>query len=58
MGRKNRRSRGAEYWRGIYEQWRRSGMAQRTFCVEKDLNYYAFYYWYRKLILKHGSGGK
>ena len=53
MGRKSGRSRGAEFWRGIFEQWRRSGMAQRTFCVEKGLNYYAFYYWYRKLVLNN-----
>ena len=53
MHRKNRQLRGAEFWRGIFEQWRRSGMAQRTFCVEKGLNYYAFYYWYRKLVLNN-----
>jgi hypothetical protein len=58
MGRKSGRLRGAEYWRRIVEQWCQSGMAQRTFCVEKDLSYYAFYYWYRKLILKHLSEDK
>jgi len=58
MGRKSGRSRGAEYWRGIFEEWRQSEMTQRTFCLEKQLSYTTFYYWYRKLILKHGSRKK
>lgn len=58
MGRKSGRSRGAEYWQRIFVEWRQSGMAQRTFCVEKELSYTTFYYWYRKLILKHGSEKK
>ena len=58
MGRKSGRSRGAEYWHGVFEQWRQSEMTQRTFCLEKQLSYTTFYYWYRKLILKHGSGEK
>lgn len=33
-------------------------MTQRTFCLEKQLSYTTFYYWYRKLILKHGSRKK
>ena len=49
MGRKSARSRGVGYWAGIVEEWRQSGMAQKTFCLEKQLSYSAFYYWYRKL---------
>ena len=58
MGRKSGRSRGAEFWRGVFEQWRQSEMSQKTFCHEKRLSYTTFYYWYRKLILKHGTGKK
>ena len=49
MGVKSGRSRGAGYWAGIVEEWRRSGMSQKAFCLEKQLSYSAFYYWYRKL---------
>jgi hypothetical protein len=55
MGRKSRRSRGAEYFQGIFVEWRQSEMTQRTFCLEKQLSYTTSYYWYRKLILRHGS---
>jgi len=58
MGRESGRSRGAEFWRGIFEQWRQSGKAQRTFCLEKQLSYYTFYYWYRKLVFARGSEEK
>jgi len=58
MGRKSGRTRGRNTGRGIFEQWRQSEMTQRTFCLEKQLSYTTFYYWYRKLILKHGSEKK
>jgi hypothetical protein len=55
MGRKSGRSRDAEYWQGIFVEWRSREMTQQAFCQEKQLSYTTFYYWYRKLILKHGS---
>jgi hypothetical protein len=53
MGRKSGRLLGAELWEELFEQWRQSGMVQGTFYLEEYLRFYAFYDWYRKLILNH-----
>ena len=57
MGRKNGHSRGAEYWRGMVEEWRRSGLKQSAYCRQRHLSYSAFYYWRRKLVqIPKGEG--
>ena len=31
----------------MIEQWQKSGLSQKDFCVSKDVAYHSFHYWYR-----------
>jgi hypothetical protein len=37
------------FWRQAIQQWRRSGLSIRAFCVERDLSEPSFYAWRRLL---------
>jgi len=34
-----------EHWRGVVDEWRRSGLAKAAFCRERGLVVWQFHYW-------------
>jgi hypothetical protein len=42
MGIENER---ADFWRGHFAAWQRSGLSQRAYCEQHGLSYSAFGYW-------------
>lgn len=39
----------------LIEVWKNSGKTQREFCLEKDLAYHKFHYWFKKYNNQHGQ---
>lgn len=39
----------AKHWRGHLDQWQKSGLSQRGYCLEHDLKCHSFHYWRKKL---------
>lgn len=38
----------------LIEVWKLSGKTQREFCLEKDLGYHKFHYWFKKYNDQNG----
>lgn len=49
MARRQRDGAKERFWRQAIQQWRRSGLSIRAFCIERDLSEPSFYAW-RRLI--------
>ena len=43
------------HWKKITEGWQKSRLSQRDYCIQRDVSYSVFRYWYRKL--KSGALG-
>ena len=41
-------SKKSEYWKTMIEDWKKSGLSQKTFCQEKQLSMHNFGYWARR----------
>lgn len=39
----------------MIEQWRGSGLTQKTFCEQQSIRYYVFHYWYKRYRLQQVS---
>ena len=45
-----------DHWRGVVEQWRRSGLKRAAFCRERGMTVWQFRYWHRRLAGEAPSG--
>ena len=45
-----------EHWRGVVEEWRRSGLKKAAFCRERGLAVWQFHYWCGRQA-GNGDGG-
>ncbi len=36
------------HWQSVIEEWQHSGLTQKTFCQQRDINLHAFGYWIKK----------
>ena len=39
----------------MVEQWKQSGLSQKSFCENQPIKPYVFYYWYKRYRLSHQS---
>jgi hypothetical protein len=37
----------------LIEQWKSSGVSQKTFCEHKEVRYHVFHYWYKRYKAIH-----
>jgi transposase len=52
---KARDSRKEEYWRGVIDDWRGSGLSARAFCRQQAVSEASFYCWRRELQKRDAS---
>jgi len=45
----NGRSRGEEFWRQLFHEWKSSGLTIQSFCEQKKIVLSSFYNWKKKL---------
>ncbi len=36
------------HWQSVIDEWRHSGLTQKSFCQQRDINLHAFGYWIKK----------
>ena len=36
------------HWKSVIDEWRDSGLTQKSFCQQRDINLHAFGYWIKK----------
>jgi hypothetical protein len=41
-----------KYWRGLLQQWQRSGLNPRAFCARQGISQPSFYAWRREIALR------
>lgn len=39
----------------LIEQWKKSELSQKSFCIQHELRYYIFHYWYKRYRNEHKS---
>ena len=47
-----RRSAREQHWRGIFSDWKASGLSITVFCRARDVSEASFYYWRRELAVR------
>ena len=45
-----------EYWRGVVEEWRASGVSKAAFCRERGIATWKFHYWHARLTTEPAAG--
>jgi hypothetical protein len=45
-----------EYWRGVVEEWRASGVSKAAFCRERGIATWKFHYWHGRLTADPAAG--
>ena len=45
----------SEIWRQHIKNWKQSGLSQKVYCKQENLNFHAFNYWNQKISNKRGS---